>query len=130
MSESGFQPRGENNSPRGISHVIVLRAAKILPRHCQPGEIIKVEPSDRSIFPATDGLTGDAQVGPSETLLDHLMRLKVAKPYSIRAGDKVISVRPIPPRLHGNPEPEVETALNPAPARAERAVGKPQRGAV
>lgn len=129
MGAVGIQPRGEQTSSRGINHVIVLKPCKIISTHFVAGDIITVEKSNRSIMPMTDGLTDEQQVGPTETLLDQLVRLKFVKPHVIRPGDKPLSARPKP--AHQTVEdPRIEQAVNPAPSRSERAVGKPQRGAV
>ena len=129
MGAVGIQPRGGSSSPRGIDYVIVLKAGKIMYRHCIPGDVIEVKPSTGKIMPMEDGLTYDQQVGSTETLLDQLIRLKIVKPHTLQRGDKPINVGPKQPEKRLE-EPPIENAMNPAPKRAEQAIARPQRGAV
>jgi hypothetical protein len=115
---TGIQPRGEANTPRGMTSVIVLKAAKIVSRHCLPGDVIKIEQADGTIMPANDGLTED--------FADKLVDLGIVKIHSLRSGDKPISVRPRPVE----PQPAIESAQLRPQATAERAVSGRQKAAI
>ncbi len=115
---TGIQPRGEINSPGGAAYAMVLKPGKIINRHCLPGEIIKIEPSDNRIMPQNDGLT--------EAYAEKLVELGWLKMHSLRPGDKPISVRPRPLVVR----PEIETAALKPQATAEKAVTGRQKAAI
>jgi hypothetical protein len=119
MSATGIQPRGAE-TPRGLQYVKVSRPGKILYRHCNPGDVVMVEPPGRTIMPNVDGLTED--------YAEKLINLGIVRRHQLQPGDKPISVRPIPPRQYG--DDAVETGMLQPQKTAERAVAKPQRGAV
>ncbi len=122
MSATGIQPRGAE-TPRGIAYVKVVRPGKILNRHCNPSDVITVEPAGRIIGSTVDGLTED--------YAEKLIGLGIVRAHQLQPGDKPISVRPQPPRQYADdPDNKVETGMLAGPKGAERAVGKPQRGAV
>ena len=115
---TGIQSRGEYNSPRGMTCAIVMKAGKIISRHCVPGDVIKIEPSDGKIMPQNDGLTEDY----AEKLVD----LGIIRLHSLRAGDRPISVRP---RRHEE-DSKIETAALKPQATAEKAVTGRQKAAI
>jgi hypothetical protein len=122
MSSVGIQPRGAE-TPRGLQYVKVSRPGKIVSRYCNPGDVVMVEPAGRTIMPNNDGLTED--------YAEKLINLGIVRRHQLQPGDKPISVRPIPPRQYApDAEEKVETGMLPGPKGAERAVAKPQRGAV
>jgi hypothetical protein len=118
MADYGIQPRGEYNSPGGMTYAIVLKPGKIISRHCLPGEIIKIEPSDGRIMPQTDGLT--------EAYAERLVELGYLKMHTLRPGDKPISVRPRRP----GEVPQIETTALKPQATAEKAVTGRQKAAI
>jgi hypothetical protein len=127
MAETGIQPRGANTA-RGLQYVKVARPGKIVSRHCVPGEVVKVEEPGlingrRPVVSQTDGLTEDYAY--------KLIGLGIVKAHELQPGDRPISVRPVIPRqLIDDAESKIETGALAGPKAAERALGKPQRGAV
>lgn len=116
MSDVGMQPRG--NTPRGLNYVKVLKRAKIISRHCEPGDVVMIEESNRKIAPATDGLT--------EAHAEYLTKLGIVRGHQLQPGDRPFSVRPRSP----GEVPQVESATMPQPKIAERAVTGRQKAAI
>lgn len=120
MNDTGMQPRG--HSPRGLNYVKVLKARKIISHHCNVGDVLMIEPSERKIMPANDGLTEDHA--------DYLIRHGVVRSHQLQPNDKPISVKPTPPKIYGEDQPKIESAaLNPQ-RTAQQATTQRQRAAI
>jgi hypothetical protein len=124
MADTGFQPRGGNNSPRGLSYIRMIRARLVVSRVCEPGTIIAIEPNSGLIAPQIDGL--------SEALAEALVKHGWAVHHQFRSGDKPISVKPGAPEklLSGNEWQEIESATLKTPAAAEKSLSPRGKAAV
>jgi hypothetical protein len=117
MADVGFQSRGDYQSPHGFGYLRVVKARKIIARHCEVGDIIAIERSNGQIAPMTDGVV--------ETYAEYLIKCGIAVRHQLKAGDKPMSCKIAAPSKLESPEEErirLESAMLKPQIKAEQAV--------